>query len=288
METRWRELYLLESVDSTNRYLRDAAAGGAPEGRVAIARYQTAGRGRLDRRWDSPPGAGLLMSVLVRPSGLDRERYHLLSAAVALAAREACWEVAGFRPGLKWPNDLVVGNKKLAGVLAEVVTAPSGGAGGAGAGGAGAAGAGGAGLGGAGAGGAEDTPGVVIGIGLNVSWAPPGATSVTEAGDRAATPALLAEALLVSLEGYLDGHLGGGWHETADVLAAEYRSCCVTIGKSVQVETSAGTFRGRAVGIDPAGRLLVLPGAEGRAGAEVDRGRAVAVSSGDVVHLRGL
>src|SRR4051812_27340870 len=107
---------------------------GAPEGLAAVADHQTAGRGRLGRAWVAPPGASLLLSVLFRPD-LAPERLHLTTAAVALAAAEACEAVAGVLPVLKWPNDLLVGDRKLAGVLAE-----------------------------------SRLPAVVVGIGLNVNW----------------------------------------------------------------------------------------------------------------------
>lgn len=93
------------------------ARSGAPEGVVVVAGHQTAGRGRRGRQWYAAPGSSLLVSVLLRP-GLPADRLHL--AVAALAAADACEAEAGFRPGLKWPNDLVVGAAKLAGVLAEV------------------------------------------------------------------------------------------------------------------------------------------------------------------------
>ncbi len=107
-----------DEIDSTNAYLRRVARDGAPEGVVAVADHQSAGRGRMDRRWESPPGASLLVSVLFRPD-FDPSELHLCTAAVALAAAEACRRVAGVGPVIKWPNDLVVGDAKLAGVLAE-------------------------------------------------------------------------------------------------------------------------------------------------------------------------
>jgi BirA family biotin operon repressor/biotin-[acetyl-CoA-carboxylase] ligase len=127
-----------ETIDSTNTWVLGAAREGAPEGLVAVADHQTAGRGRLGRVWEAPAGANLLLTVLLRPSEVS---YRSL-AVVALAARDACTAVAGLTPDLKWPNDLVVeGRGKLAGVLAETD--------------------------GAGA--------VAVGIGLNVAWAPPDA-----------------------------------------------------------------------------------------------------------------
>ena len=94
----------------------DEARHGAPEGLVAVADHQTAGRGRLGRTWEAPPGASLLLSVLLRPA-LPGERRHLVTSAVALAGAAAIAEAG---PSLKWPNDLLVGNRKVAGVLAEV------------------------------------------------------------------------------------------------------------------------------------------------------------------------
>jgi BirA family biotin operon repressor/biotin-[acetyl-CoA-carboxylase] ligase len=99
-------------IDSTNTEVLRRAAAGAANGLVLVADHQTAGRGRLDRRWEDEPGAALLVSVLLRP-GLPPQRWFLLTFAAGLAAAE----VAG--GSLKWPNDVVVGSRKLAGILAE-------------------------------------------------------------------------------------------------------------------------------------------------------------------------
>src|SRR5690242_18570837 len=101
-----------DSLDSTNRYLRDEAAAGAPDGLVAVADVQTAGRGRLGRTWEAPPGASLLVSVLLRPA-LALEWWPLVTPAAALAASDALHELAGIDARLKWPNDLVVDDRKL-------------------------------------------------------------------------------------------------------------------------------------------------------------------------------
>lgn len=136
-----------ETIDSTNTWVLEQARAGAPEGLVAVADYQTAGRGRLGRAWETPARANLLMTVLLRPAVVS---YRAL-ACVALAARDACSSVAGVDAGLKWPNDLLVEDgSKLAGVLAETD--------------------------GAGA--------VAVGIGLNVAWAPPGAARLGEGVSR--------------------------------------------------------------------------------------------------------
>ena len=117
-EGRWRVRHFA-LIDSTNRYLLDEARAGAESGLVAVADHQTAGRGRFDRRWEAPPGSSLLVSVLLRPVPVDAG--HRAMTATALALADAVEAVAGFAPELKWPNDLVVGDRKLAGLLAESV-----------------------------------------------------------------------------------------------------------------------------------------------------------------------
>ncbi len=150
------------TIDSTNTWVLEQARAGAPEGLVAVADHQTAGRGRLGRVWEAPAGANLLLTVLLRPAVVS---YRSL-ACVALAARDACAAVAGVTPDVKWPNDLLVGGAKLAGVLAETD--------------------------GAGA--------VAVGIGLNVAWAPPGAASLGESIARDD----VVDAFLAALAGWLD------------------------------------------------------------------------------------
>ncbi len=163
-----------DTIDSTNTWVMARAREGASEGLVAVADHQTAGRGRLGRTWEAPAGANLLMTVLLRPS--TSESSHLALAAVALAGRDAALTVAGVACGLKWPNDLMVGDgfdAKLAGILAETD--------------------------GAGA--------VAVGIGMNVAWAPPGAARLGEGVTRDA----VVDALLGSLGTWLDT----GWTAVA-------------------------------------------------------------------------
>jgi BirA family biotin operon repressor/biotin-[acetyl-CoA-carboxylase] ligase len=149
--TRFADVRWFDLVDSTNRYLLECAANGAPEGVVAVADEQSAGRGRLGRTWVAPPGAALLVSVLLRPN-VPVERLHLVTLAAALAATDALPDV-GAR--VKWPNDVVVDDRKLAGVLAE----------------------------------ADGAGAVVVGMGLNLrdDWFPPDLRETATAcgGDRA-------------------------------------------------------------------------------------------------------
>lgn len=268
-------------IDSTNSYLLGEARLGAPEGLVAVADVQRAGRGRLDRTWDSPAGASLLVSILLRPC-LAVDRLHLAVAAAAVAAAEACAEVAGIRPGLKWPNDLVVGpsDRKLGGILSETHLPPA------------IVGPGDPVYGavlpearlpaaslapGAAASGAviseAHRPAVVVGLGLNVDWpagtVPPGAAALGLV-DRD----MLLEAILA--------HLGRRYGQWSGV-AKDYRSACVTIGRQVRVQLAGETVTGTAVDISDAGHLVVSTTTAAGTGTD-DSLRTIA--AGDVVHLR--
>ena len=113
------------SIGSTNDHLRTLARAGAPEGTVLVADCQTGGRGRRGRSFHSPEGAGIYMSILLRPNCLPAELLHLTCAAGS-AMCDAVEAAAGFRPGIKWTNDLVYGHRKLAGILTELGLSPKG------------------------------------------------------------------------------------------------------------------------------------------------------------------
>jgi BirA family biotin operon repressor/biotin-[acetyl-CoA-carboxylase] ligase len=125
-DTRFHTFYWFEIVDSTNRYLLERAAHGAAAGEVAVADEQTEGRGRLGRAWVAPARSALLASVLLRPA-LAPERVHLVTLAAGLAVLDALdaldalgsSDAGAASAGLKWPNDVVVADRKLAGILAE-------------------------------------------------------------------------------------------------------------------------------------------------------------------------
>jgi BirA family biotin operon repressor/biotin-[acetyl-CoA-carboxylase] ligase len=218
---------VVDETGSTNTDLLAAASAGAPDRSVLVARHQTAGRGRLDRRWDAPPGANLLVSLLFRdlPPHLNE-----LTQRVALAAADAVAATSGLRVGLKWPNDLLVDGAKLAGVLAQ-------------------AGA---------TGGAVDH--VVVGIGINVGWAPEGGARVGDGVD----PLELLHTMLRAFDA-----LPADVHE-------RYRSSLVTIGQRVRVERPTDVLEGRAVDVGRDGRLAVTD----------DAGVVHHLDTGDVVHLR--
>jgi len=220
---RW-DVHRFAEIDSTNTWLTARAGGGAPEGTVAVADLQTAGRGRLGRSWEAPPGANLLCSVLLRPDRVS----HLVVACVSLAALDACRATAGIEAGLKWPNDVMVQDEKLAGVLAEVADGA-----------------------------------VVVGIGINVGWAPPGAARLGAGVSR-------DDVLRHLLEG-IERWYEAGWDE----IARGYRSACVTLNRAVRVEMADETFTGVAADVTADGHLLVDVGVCTRE-----------VAAADVVHLR--
>jgi BirA family biotin operon repressor/biotin-[acetyl-CoA-carboxylase] ligase len=265
----WKPIRL-EETDSTNRYLADLARSGAAHGTVVLAERQTTGRGRLGRRWVDAPGGSVLCSVLLRLR-LPLERWHLAGWLVALAAADAAVAVAGAEPTCKWPNDLVIGTRKVAGVLAEVVQVP-------------------------GSRHADQPGALVVGIGVNCNWPegwPPAndpdaeaiaatATSLDrEAGrpvDRDAVVARLLEgtarraAILVAAD---TGGDRGEIEHAARELGSEYRRRCSTIGAQVSVELAGEQFVGRALDVNDEGHLLVDVGSCLRT-----------VTAGDVVHLR--
>ncbi len=235
-EIRW-----LGVTDSTNTQALALARAGAEAGTAVVADHQTAGRGRLDRVWLDEPGASLLASVVLRPEG-GPDAAALAVMATSVAAVDACWEVGGLRPGIKWPNDLVVDDRKLAGVLAESLV--EGGR----------------------------VAAVVVGLGLNLRWAPEGAVALDELVAPGREPVGRDELLHAWLAGV---EATTAW--AADVLLDRYRSRCATIGRAVSVTTAEVTWRGRAETVDASGALVV----------EVVGGARRVVRVGDVVHLRG-
>lgn len=252
MEYRVRRV---ERTGSTNADVLAAAVAGEPEGLVVVAATQTAGRGRQGRTWESPPGGGLWFTVLVRPGEVPVARFGWLPllAGVALteAVKDALAEAAKERTangaGLKWPNDLLIGEAKCAGILAE----------------------------------ATGTGGVAVGIGLNTNLdedeLPPTPTGAKATSLRARTgSAVDNEALLAAIldrlaARYAEWRTHGGDAEASGLRRA-YTENCVTIGKQVRAILPGGAeISGRATTVDIDGRLVVG-----------DRVLAAA----DVVHLR--
>jgi len=251
-DTLWQELTVVSATGSTNADLRDRALAGEPEGAVLVAEEQTAGRGRLDRRWAAPARSGLAVSVLLRPSEVPAARWGWLPLLVGLCAVRAAQHVARLSdpatvPSLsvKWPNDILAADRKLGGVLVERVDTRAG-------------------------------PAAVAGLGLNVSLREdelpvPTAGSLHLAG---ATHVDRDPLLRAYLRGLADTYRP--WRNGRSV-REEYRAVCSTIGRDVVVTLPGGraAVTGTAVDVDEVGRLVV----------ESPDGRT-ALSSGEVQHVR--
>ncbi len=217
------EVWYVPETGSTNADLLEASLRGASDRTVLRTGHQTAGRGRLDRRWDAPPGTNLLVSILFRDVPPNPS---VLTQRVALAAVDAVSMVAGIHAGLKWPNDIVVEDRKLAGVLAQRGTDGS----------------------------------VVVGVGLNLKWAPDGAARV---GDSVEPAAILAALL-------------GSFDALPTDIHDRYRRALVTLGQHVRVELPTGQLSGMAIDVEHDGRLVVLD----------ECAVSHRIDVGDIVHLR--
>jgi len=268
----WRAVEVTAVTGSTNADLLARAAGGAAAGLVLAAEEQRAGRGRMGRAWLAPPRAALTFSLLVRPDTVPPARRGWLPLLAGVSVASAVRAAASVDARLKWPNDVLAGPAKLAGILAEA---------------------------------AGDA--VVVGIGLNVSTEPgelppPGPTLRPPRGPAGALPATSLRVLAATVpaasgaawagsgdrERLLTGILAAfehwylAWRQAGGDpdrcgLRAEYTRLCATIGRRVRVELPGGQpLSGLAVGVDPDGRLLV----------RVSAGAEVPVAAGDVVHLR--
>ncbi|MEV4488892.1 biotin--[acetyl-CoA-carboxylase] ligase [Micromonospora coxensis] len=264
----WHRLDLRVETDSTNADAVRAARAGEPEGLVVVAERQTAGRGRRGRVWQSPARAGIATSVLLRPGVAVAERgwppapatgYGWLPLLAGVALVEAVARLAELEAGLKWPNDLLVGDAKCGGILAEAVPGES----------------------------PAQPPAIVLGIGLNVTLRadelpenPTGlpATSLQLAGAAATDRDPLLRALLRSLAEWYDRWRTAGGDPVTSGLRDAYLASCATVDRRVRVLLpDGGELTGRAVGVDVDGQLLV----------ETADGRR-ALAAGDVLHLRPL
>lgn len=236
------------SADSTQERARSLAADaeGGADGLVVVAGTQTAGRGRLGRRWVSPPG-GLWMSVVVEP-GPPAGAATLVPLSAALALADAISKSAGIEADLKWPNDLLVGGRKAAGILVDASAGASGG-----------------------------MDSVIVGIGVNLAVdtaeidaaageprGHAGAASLAVqgggSGGTAPDPALLAREFLARLEAELAGLERGGSTAEDGGVAGRWASRSSMIGCEVDVECGGRTVRGTATGLDRDGALLVKTG----------------------------
>jgi BirA family transcriptional regulator, biotin operon repressor / biotin---[acetyl-CoA-carboxylase] ligase len=223
-----RDIRVFEETTSTNDVIEKLARDGVKEGAVVFAESQTKGRGRLGRKWMSPTHKGLWFSILLRPK-LSPQETTQLTVASATALRRAIKNVTGVSADIKWPNDLLIGGKKVVGILTEMSAE------------------------------VDRVRHVILGIGVDVNQTdfPPElraiATSLkNEAGEEICRAELAVE-ILRELDFDYARICGGKFSAVAD----EWETGCATIGKNVSVQTGARFVRGVAEALDDDGALLV-------------------------------
>jgi len=247
----WKDSILyFDTIDSTNTKAKQLAAQGAPHGTVLIADSQTVGRGRLGRSFHSPAGKGIYLSVILRPQCHASALMHL-TCATGVAMCDAVESACGIRPGIKWTNDLVFGNRKLGGILTELSLDPTG-----------------------------NAAYAVVGIGINCSQSEADfpediraiATSLQMQTGNTVDRSRVIAAMLVALEEMSRILLP----QKAQIME-QYRLDCITVGQEISVLTGERVRHGTAVSVDDEGALLV----------RFSDGHTEAVSSGEV-SIRGM
>ncbi len=232
-----------ETLDSTNDLAKELGTRGAPEGTVVVAETQTRGRGRLGREWESPPGLGLYVSLVLRPQ-LPPMELPQITLTTAVAVVRAVRRVTGLAPGIKWPNDLIVSGKKLGGILTEMETE------------------------------SDRIRYLVVGLGLNVNNPefPPElrglATSLALEAGRLFSRVSILQAWLEEFEGLYERFLHQGFPEILEV----WKRHTVTLGKQVTVRQGPREIQGQAEDVAPDGALLI----------RVASGEVVRVTSGEI------
>lgn len=247
----WSRLDVVERTGSTNADLISRAAGLADR-TALVAEHQESGRGRHARPFSGPPRSQLLLSVLVKFPGIDPAVLGWLPLLAGVAVVDALRTVAAVDAALKWPNDVLIEGRKVAGILAEVAVHGS-------------------------------TPSVVVGIGLNVSLTKeelpvPTATSLVLENAAVADRDTLLRAILRGIGAEVDSWRDSNWN--TEHLAARYRERCDTIGRPVRVELPGDRqILGAATDVDNQGRIVVRVD---------DSDEIIAVAAGDVTHLRAV
>jgi BirA family biotin operon repressor/biotin-[acetyl-CoA-carboxylase] ligase len=252
-----RTIHYQDAVDSTNDVAIALAQKGAGHGTVVLADAQSAGRGRRGRRWHSPPGLNVYCSVVLRLSRRHNRYLTVIPLASALAVADAIAETAGLQCRMKWPNDVLLGEKKVAGILCESA-------------------------------GGADAPLVVVGIGINAN----GRSDDFPADLASAVATLSAErnvpvdraALVSTLMNRLEDRMELLTSRTLPELLAAYRSSCATLGQYVRAQLSeTEVVEGLAESVDADGSLHIRL----THGADAEKTSArVIVRTADIVHVR--
>ena len=224
------EIRYLQTAVSTNQTAKEMASSGAPEGSLVVAEYQSRGRGRLRREWFSPAGSGIYASLILRPKLPPHEAARLVLLA-AVAAAEAITETTGLAVSIKWPNDILAGGKKLAGILAELAME------------------------------LDAVDYMVVGVGLNVNLDAdafpadlrPIATSIKAQTGRAFSRVAILRRFLERFDALYLGSREAGF----EPVLSRWRSLTDMVGRRVRVETFAGGRLGTVEGFDGDGFLIL-------------------------------
>ncbi|WP_249899574.1 biotin--[acetyl-CoA-carboxylase] ligase [Paenibacillus sp. PK3_47] len=236
----------LQTVASTQEEAKRLAEQGAPEGTVVMAEEQTGGRGRMGRKWHSPPGKGIWMSVVLRPE-LPLSLTPQLTLLAGVAVCRAIREVTGVQAGIKWPNDLLAGGRKICGILLESCLREGG------------------------------LHYCIAGIGISVNLKPEdypaelagvGTSLLIEGGGIPVDRSRLAEAVLHELEYWYAVYMEKGF----EPIRRRWEEMSVTLGREILLSASEGKNGGTAVGLDDSGALLLKDAS----------GRVTAVLSGEI------
>lgn len=225
-----KELHFHDEVGSTNAEAFELARNGAAEGTVVMAEGQTGGKGRLGRKWESPPGLNVYLSVILRPP-IPPEEAHWLTFVAAVAASEAVSKHCPARPTVKWPNDILINGRKAAGILLEMGSEP------------------------------ERVHFVVMGIGVNVNMTRAmfpehirnTATSLREEAGAEVDRAAFASRLLSSVELWYKVYLSEG----SVPILSEWKRYFGFEGKEVRAVSFGSTVKGVCLGVDDTGALLI-------------------------------
>ena len=219
-------IYYYDSIASTNDKAYELAESGAPEGTIVVAETQTRGKGRAGRKWVSPKGAGIYMSLILRP-GVEMSQIQAITLITALAVIKAVKAVCDLDAMMKWPNDVFLEGKKLCGILTEMKAQP------------------------------DRVDFLVLGIGINVNTPsgklPPEGTSLKIAGARAVDRSRLMKAVLEDLEREYLRYKEEGFES----LREECKRASTVLGGRVRIAEHARSVEGTAVDIDEKGALIV-------------------------------
>lgn len=240
-----RQIIIYDSLESTNKTAKEMAVSGVKQDTVIIAGYQTAGRGRFDRQFYSPPGCGIYMSFILRPEQLKFKTPTLITAFTAVVVCEAIETVSEKMPGIKWVNDVYIDQKKICGILTEAVTDFESGS----------------------------MQWVVVGIGINFSTPSEDfpehlrqtVGSVFPEGRQTVTRNQLAAEIINRI---LDSE---NYYDSKEILN-KYKSRLIMLGKKISVIEARETYNAIAIDIDDIGRLVV----------EKENGERKLISSGEI------